>query len=64
MRLQKRLPELKTTAEGEGFEPPVGCPTAVFKTAALNRTRPSLRAERQSTGALMDLKGVASAGSP
>jgi hypothetical protein len=22
-------------AEGEGFEPPVGCPTAVFKTAAL-----------------------------
>ena len=31
-------------AEGEGFEPPVGCPTAVFKTAAIDRTRPSLRA--------------------
>lgn len=25
-------------AEGEGFEPPVGCPTTVFKTAALNRS--------------------------
>jgi hypothetical protein len=25
-------------AEGEGFEPPVGCPTAVFKTAALDRS--------------------------
>ena len=25
-------------AEGEGFEPPVGCPTAVFKTAALSRS--------------------------
>lgn len=25
-------------AEGEGFEPPVGLPTTVFKTAALNRS--------------------------
>ena len=25
-------------AEGEGFEPPVGCPTAVFKTAALDHS--------------------------
>lgn len=25
-------------AEGEGFEPPVSCPTTVFKTAALNRS--------------------------
>ena len=25
-------------AEGEGFEPPVGCPTPVFKTAALNHS--------------------------
>ena len=25
-------------AEGEGFEPPVGCPTTVFKTAALNHS--------------------------
>ena len=25
-------------AEGEGFEPPVGCPTAVFKTAAFGRS--------------------------
>ena len=25
-------------AEGEGFEPPVGCPTTVFKTVALDRS--------------------------
>ena len=25
-------------AEGVGFEPTVGCPTAVFKTAAINRS--------------------------
>ena len=25
-------------AEGEGFEPPVSCPTTVFKTVALNRS--------------------------
>jgi hypothetical protein len=25
-------------AEEEGFEPPVSCPTTVFKTAALNRS--------------------------
>ena len=25
-------------AEGEGFEPPVSCPTTVFKTAAFNRS--------------------------
>ncbi len=25
-------------AEGEGFEPPVGCPTAVFKTAAFSHS--------------------------
>ncbi len=30
-------------AEGEGFEPPLACAKAVFKTAAINRTRPSLR---------------------
>jgi hypothetical protein len=24
-------------AESEGFEPPVGCPTSVFKTGALNQ---------------------------
>ena len=30
-------------AEGVGFEPTVPCGTAVFKTAALNQTRPSLR---------------------
>jgi hypothetical protein len=28
-------------AEKEGFEPPVGCPTTVFKTAALNRSATS-----------------------
>ena len=28
----------KIMAEGEGFEPPVGLPTTVFKTAALNRS--------------------------
>ncbi len=32
-------------AEAEGFEPPVGCPTAVFKTAAFGRsaTPPEVR---------------------
>ena len=36
-------------AEGEGFEPPVGCPTTVFKTAAIDHSaiplypRPSKR---------------------
>ena len=30
-------------AEGVGFEPTVPLGTAVFKTAALNQTRPSLR---------------------
>lgn len=30
-------------AEGVGFEPTVPCGTAVFKTAALNQTRPPLR---------------------
>ena len=25
-------------AEGEGFEPPVGCPTSVFKTGPLDRS--------------------------
>ena len=34
-------------AEGEGFEPPVAFTTAVFKTAAINRTRPSLRVRCQ-----------------
>lgn len=31
-------------AEAKGFEPPVGCPTAVFKTAAFDHsaTPPSL----------------------
>ena len=28
----------RVLAEGEGFEPPVGCPTTVFKTAALNHS--------------------------
>jgi hypothetical protein len=30
-------------AEGEGFEPPDGCPSPVFKTGAFSRTRPPLR---------------------
>lgn len=34
----------RAVAEGEGFEPPVGCPTAVFKTAAISQTLPPLRA--------------------
>ena len=28
----------KKLAEGEGFEPPVPCGTAIFKTAALNHS--------------------------
>lgn len=28
----------KREADGEGFEPPVGFPTSVFKTGALNRS--------------------------
>lgn len=31
------------TAEREGFEPPVGCPTTVFKTAAFDRSATSPR---------------------
>ena len=30
-------------ADGEGFEPPVGEPTPVFKTGALNQTQPSVQ---------------------
>ncbi len=30
--------EEKREADGEGFEPPVGFPTSVFKTGALNRS--------------------------
>jgi hypothetical protein len=30
-------------AEGEGFEPPTPCGIPVFKTGALNQTRPPLR---------------------
>jgi hypothetical protein len=33
-----RLAGTRVPAEGEGFEPPVGFPTTVFKTAALNRS--------------------------
>ena len=33
----KGLP-FNAVAEGEGFEPPVGCPTTVFKTVALDRS--------------------------
>ena len=33
---------LNSMAEGVGFEPTVACTTAVFKTAALNQTRPPL----------------------
>ena len=29
---------MESQAEGEGFEPPVGCPTAVLKTAAFVRS--------------------------
>jgi hypothetical protein len=37
---------LYTLAEGEGFEPPVGCPTTVFKTAAFNHSaNPPVRAD-------------------
>ena len=32
------LPEINRTAEGEGFEPTVGCPTPVFKTGTLNHS--------------------------
>src|SRR5258707_14862445 len=42
-------------AEREGFEPPVACATAVFKTAALSRTRPSLRWESKQRCAWLDL---------
>ena len=42
-RCRAHGPEPKAMAEREGFEPPVACATAVFKTAALSRTRPSLR---------------------
>jgi hypothetical protein len=31
---------LASYAEAEGFEPPVVLPTLVFKTSAINRTRP------------------------
>ena len=34
----RRIEGHHEVAEGEGFEPPVSCPTAVFKTAALNRS--------------------------
>ena len=37
------LPQVAVLAEGEGFEPPVGFPTMVFKTIAINQTLPSLR---------------------
>ena len=30
-------------AEAEGFEPPVGCPTSVFKTGAFSQALPRLR---------------------
>ena len=30
--------DIKISAEGEGFEPTVGCPTPVFKTGALNHS--------------------------
>ncbi len=33
-------------AEGEGFEPPGGCPPLVFKTRAINRTLPPLREKK------------------
>ncbi len=29
---------VETVARGEGFEPPVGCPTTVFKTVAFNHS--------------------------
>ena len=38
-----QLPQVDALAEGEGFEPPVGCPTMVFKTIAISQTLPSLR---------------------
>ena len=34
-------------AEGVGFEPTEALTSAVFKTAALNQTRPSLRLKRR-----------------
>ena len=37
-------PHFTTFAEREGFEPPVGCPTTVFKTAAFDHSAISLYA--------------------
>lgn len=36
--LSSVVPGRCDVARGEGFEPPVGCPTAVFKTAAFNHS--------------------------
>ncbi len=50
--LSRRLPSArlghlsaKVMAEGVGFEPTEACASAVFKTAALSQTRPSLRSK-------------------
>jgi hypothetical protein len=40
---------MKKLAEREGFEPPVGRPTTVFKTAAFDRSATSPRGRRQET---------------
>ena len=43
-----RMPAAKETAEGEGFEPPVPCGTAVFKTAAfVHSATPPVGIDRQ-----------------
>jgi hypothetical protein len=46
MKLKKSQPPQKKVAEKEGFEPPVGCPTLVFKTSAFSQALPFLRPSR------------------